>query len=210
MVLRLSPLVVALAVVPAVAQDANNGLGTPLFDGKSLNGWKETDFAARGPVEVKDGRILLGMGEYLTGITFEGRPPRQNYEISLEAMRVEGSDFFCGLTFPVGESHCTFVLGGWGGATVGISSIDGQDASENETTQYITFQNNRWYRVRVRVTTDRIQAWLDDKQVVDLSTQGKEITMRAGEIEKSKPLGLASWRTTAALRNIRLRKFSAD
>ena len=31
-----------------------------LFDGKSLQGWKETPFSQHGPVRVEDGAIVLG------------------------------------------------------------------------------------------------------------------------------------------------------
>jgi hypothetical protein len=48
-----------------------------------------------------------------------------NYEIKLEAKKVTGNDFFCGMTFPVGDSFCSFIVGGWGGPVVGLSSIDG-------------------------------------------------------------------------------------
>src|SRR5262249_41529542 len=68
-----------------------------LFDGKTLAGWKITDFAGHGDVTVKDGTIRLETG-IMTGITWSNDLPRINYEITLEAMRVEGSDFFCGLT----------------------------------------------------------------------------------------------------------------
>lgn len=60
--------------------------------------------------------------------------PVMNYELSLEAMRVDGSDFFCGLTFPVGSNFCSFIVGGWGGGVVGLSSLNSEDASQNETT----------------------------------------------------------------------------
>ena len=46
---------------------------------------------------------------------------------------MKGGDFFATLTFPVDDSFCTFVTGGWGGDIVGLSSIDGWDASDNET-----------------------------------------------------------------------------
>ena len=58
----------------------------------------------------------------MTGITWTNEVPTNNYEISLEAMRVEGSDFFCALTFPVGNDPCSFIVGGWGGGVVGLSS----------------------------------------------------------------------------------------
>src|SRR6266545_1262695 len=64
-----------------------------LFDGKSLEGWRETPFSARGKVRVEDGAIVLGSGA-MTGITWTGQFPKANYEVRLEAMRADGSDFF--------------------------------------------------------------------------------------------------------------------
>ena len=178
-----------------------------LFDGKSLEGWKITDFATRGNVEAKNGQISLGQGDPLTGITWAGEPPaRNNYEISLEAMKQVGDDFFCALTAPFGKESFTLVVGGWGGALVGISSIDGMDASENSTTQFRKFEVNHWYRIRLRVTPKRMEAYIDDDNLVDEDIAGKKIGMRIGEIELCAPLGIATFRTQAAIRNITFRK----
>jgi hypothetical protein len=176
-----------------------------LFDGKTLGQWKATDFGGQGEVSIKDGAIHMATGSYMTGITWTGPVIRMNYEITLEAMRVEGSDFFCGLTFPVGEKPCTLVLGGWGGSLCGLSSIDHFDASENSTTRMIGFENGKWYRVRLRVVPNRIQAWLDDEDLVDVDITDKNIDIRI-EVEESKPLGIATWNTAGAVRNIKLKK----
>jgi 3-keto-disaccharide hydrolase len=178
----------------------------PLFDGKSMTGWQTTLFGGHGEVEMKAGLIEIGMGDQLSGVNWTNDFPDVNYEIALDAMRVEGSDFFCGLTFPVKDSSCSLILGGWGGAVVGLSSINGEDASENETTQYQKFEKGKWYRVRVRVTEDNIQAWLDEKNIIDVSTEGKKISLRYGDIERSKPLGIATWQTTGAVREIKFRR----
>lgn len=178
-----------------------------LFDGKTLGQWKITDFGGQGNVYVKDGSIVLEQGDYMTGITWTGPLVRMNYEISLEAMRVTGSDFFCGLTFPVGDRPCTLILGGWGGRLCGLSSIDGFDASENETTTFIPFENGQWYNVFLRVTPDRIEAWLDNEEIVNLVTTNRDIDIRI-EVELSQPLGIATWITSGAVRNIRLRKLA--
>jgi hypothetical protein len=177
----------------------------PLFDGKTLEGWKITNFGGEGEVAVKDGQIIMEFGSSLTGITYEGEFPKTNYEISLEAKRVDGNDFFCGLTFPVAESHCSFIIGGWGGAIVGLSSIDGHDASENETTQYKKFESDQWYKVRVRVTPERIEAWIDDKVLVDQDIAGRKITTRR-EVDLSKPFGISAYETRAALRKLQFRE----
>ena len=86
------------------------------------------------------------------------------------------------------------------------SSIDHADASENETTLGMEFEPNRWYRIRVRVTDKKIEAWINDEQMVDLVTAGKKIALRPGDIQKSLPLGIATYMTSAAVRDIRLRR----
>jgi hypothetical protein len=196
--------------VTAAATATGESAWRSLFDGKTLNGWKETDFSTRAGAAIEKlpqggPAIIIEQSDMLSGISYTNTLPTMNYEVALEAMKLQGSDFFCGLTFPVGESHCTLILGGWGGAVVGLSSIDGSDASENETTKFIRFDNNVWYRVRVRVTPQKIEAWLDDEQIADVETAGRKISMRPGEIEESKPFGIATWQTRAAMRNIRLK-----
>ena len=111
-----------------------------LFDGKTLNGWKPTEFGGEGKVEVKDGRIVMEMGGMMTGITWAGSVLHNNYELQLEGMRLDGSDFFCTTTFPVGKDPCTLVVGGWGGMVVGLSNVDHEDASENGTTKTMSFK----------------------------------------------------------------------
>ncbi len=177
-----------------------------LFDGKSLKGWDETAFGGRGKIECKNGLMLLNMGDPFTGVNWTNKLPKINYEVAFDAMRVAGGDFFCGLTVPVNDSFCSLIVGGWGGSLVGISSIDGQDASENETTKFINFENGRWYRIRLRVTDDRLEGWIDNEKIINATTTNKRISLRAGEIELSKPFGLASWQTTSALRQIKIRR----
>jgi Domain of Unknown Function (DUF1080) len=196
------------AVMTAIADEPVAEKWRPLFDGKSLTGWNVTKFGGEGDVEVKDGAILLHSGNDMTGVTFAGKDlPKMDYEILVEAKRVKGNDFFATITFPVGDSHCSLVTGGWAGSVVGISSLDGQDASENSTTTLVNFKEGQWYKFRVRVVKDRIQAWIDDKNVVDVDTTGKRISTRA-ESELSRPLGIASWQTTGAIREFRIRPLS--
>lgn len=178
----------------------------PLFDGKTLANWKATKFMGEGAVKVENGQITLEAGRDLTGITWSGpKLPTTNYEISLQAMRVEGRDFFAGVTFPVADSFCSLILGGWGGTVVGLSSINGMDASENSTSQSIEFENGRWYNVRIRVTPAKIEAWLDDRQIINQDLKGNKVETRL-EVDMSQPLGVASWRTKSALREFRLRR----
>lgn len=176
-----------------------------LFDGKTLKGWVPTDFAGKGEVEVKDGAIQLREG-VMTGVNYTNPVPKMDYEVSYDACRVSGSDFFASLTFPVGDSWCTLITGGWGGGVVGLSSLDNMDASENETTQFVNFENGKWYNFRVRVTKNKIEAWIDGKQIIKVNTTEKRVSLRPGEIEASKPFGFATWSTAGAIKNIKLKR----
>ena len=177
-----------------------------LFDGKTLDSWEEIEFGGEGEIEITDGVMSFEIGAELTGIasTLEDLP-KTNFEVSLEARKTAGVDFFCGLTFPVADSHCTLILGGWGGDVCGLSCIDSKDASDNETTSSIFFKKNQWYKIRVRVEPNQISAWVDDKQIVDANIEGRKISLR-GDTSLCEPIGIASFQTGAEYRNIELRK----
>jgi hypothetical protein len=208
---------VLLFAAPLTAQQqssapdlAPQGGWQPFFDGKSLAGWKITDFGGEGEVTVDDGTIIMRMGQPLTGITWKSGDnlPTDNYEVSLLAMKRKGDDFFCALTFPVHDSHASFVVGGWAGTVVGLSSINGLDASENETTQYEKLDPNKWYAVRVRVADGKIECWLNDKPMVDVELKDKRISTRI-EVDPNKPLGVCCYQTESGLKDIKLRRLPA-
>ncbi|MEA1951788.1 MAG: DUF1080 domain-containing protein [Planctomycetota bacterium] len=183
-----------------------------LFDGKTMGKWavvKKYDFQAHGPIEVRDGAIAIGAGSPASGIRWTGKMPRIDYEISLEAKRTAGSDFFCGMTFPIKQSYCTLIIGGWGGSIVGLSNIDGTAASENEACTVGEFKNNRWCKIRLRVTSAKIEVWIDKEKVIDQQTAGHKFAIW-WEQEPMRPLGIATWATGSALKNISLEKLDAN
>jgi hypothetical protein len=194
----------AAAAKPAAAEKS-------LFDGKTLIGWKDSGFAGAGEVTVEpnfkgQGPVIrIDAGQSLSGLTFTNAVPKTNFEITLEALKVQGNDFFIGLTFPVGESHATLVLGGWGGATTGISSIDGLDASENDTTKFLGYEKDKWFRIRMKVTPAKLETWINDEKVVDQDLKDRRISMRFGEIESSVPLGIATYQTTTVVRSVQIK-----
>ncbi len=178
-----------------------------LFDGKTLGDWKSTEFGGEGEADVEDGLIYITNGVGLSGITWQKNFPKNNYELSVDFKKTDGSDFALALTFPVKESHCSFICGGWGGANIGLSSIDHFDASNNETTDLHKFDTDKWYTVRVRVTTDKIEAWIDNEKVTDYVIKGHLITTRP-EVNLAKPLGLSNYQTGSAYKNIKYKLVS--
>ena len=200
--------VTALAEETAPAEKAADVKGDAgelvLFDGKTLGNWQTTQFGGEGDVFVdEEGNLELGFGAVITGVNWKGGvPATSNYEISLEAMKLDGNDFFLALTFPVKDSHATFVVGGWGGGVVGISSVDDLNASENETMNIEGFEKDVWHKIRVRVTDNKLQAWIGEDQKVDLELEGRKISLLPGDIELSVPIGIAAYQTRARYRNI--------
>jgi hypothetical protein len=194
------------AAGPSHSQPSGGGW-TPLFDGRSLKGWRETGFSGRGSVTVKDGMVHLGRGR-LTGIVWTGEFPRAGYEIRFEAARLEGNDFIA-LTFPVNDSHCEWINGGWGGSLVGLSNLDGEDAADNNASTFHDFVRGRWYAFRLLVTPDRIQGWIDGAPVMDADITHREVGLRFGESDLNTPLGFSAYATAAGLRKMEFRLIQA-
>jgi hypothetical protein len=174
-----------------------------LFDGLSLDNWQVLDYRGHGPVTVADSSIIIGKGEYISGIRWAEGFPKTGYEITLEAKRIEGNDFFCGITFPVKDSFVTLVLGGWGGSMCGLSCIDGYDAANNFTGKIFPLGRGVWWPVRLRVTDEKIEAWADGELIVDYTLDTSRLSLRS-EVESSVPFGITTYKTTGAIRRIRL------
>ena len=230
-------LLLLLSPVQAEANDTTkeDQKWTPLFDGETLDGWSVSRIEADKKAEVRDGCIIIGRNDLASGIKYDRPFPKSNYEIMYQAIRAKGYDFFGTITFPVKESHCSFVTGGWSGSVIGLSSIHGYDASENETTGFYSFKDNQWYQFRVRVSDDRITVWLypvdkdgkstvpdkDDsravavareeieKPKVDLVLEDKQLSTRL-EVTFFKPLGISTWNTEGHLRDIKYRELTPE
>lgn len=160
-----------------------------------------------GEVSEVDGVLRMNWGETLTAARWTGEVPPPGFELECEARRVDGVDFFFSATFPVRrpDEHVTLVVGGWGGAVVGISSIDGMDASDNQTTTLRRFETGRWYALRVRSEAERLQVWVDGEAVIDFAPEGHRLSLRPGPVDACLPFGLATWQTTGEVRGLRWR-----
>src|SRR5207302_808261 len=158
-----------------------------------------------GKVHVQDGALVMDKGGTMTGVAYARADfPKMDYEVGFEAKRIAGGDFFGTTVFPVGDTFCSLVLGGWGGTIVGLSNVNHENASQNMTTSVKDFDSGKWYKARLRVTKDRIKAWIDADAVVDLDTTDRKISLH-GACDPCKPFGFATWKTTGAVRAVRVR-----
>jgi len=181
-----------------------------LFDGKGLDGWKKTESFKAGGVKVEDGAIVIEAGGPMSGITSTRTDlPTTDYELSFEAKRMSGDDFFAASTFPVGKSFITLINGGWGGSVTGLSSLNGADASENDTRRFVKYRNGTWYRFRVQVTDDVIRCWIDDKETFAVNYRDQQVKTRL-ETRSNQPLGFATYRSQGAVRAIEIRMLTAE
>lgn len=184
----------------------NLGMQDPrsLFDGKTLDNWEIMNYEGSGEIHVADSAIIIGRGEIMSGIRWKEEFPKTNYEVTLYARRIEGNDFFCGLTFPVKDSFLTLVLGGWGGSVSGLSCIDGADAAHNSTQTNFYFGRGWWWAVRLRVTDEKVEAFIEQEKFVDFTIGDSQLSLRS-EVESCIPFGITTYQTKGAIRDIELR-----
>lgn len=187
------------------AAEADGSAPMSLFKGDTLEGWKTTDFFRPGEIRVRDGVVKLGKGNPMTGLTIDRKDlPRSNFDLNYEARRIEGDDFFAAATFPVEDGHLTFVNGGWSGNVTGLSSIDGADASENETGTRVEFENGVWYRFSIQVRGRKVKVIVDGKPVIDFDGTDRSLRTRV-ESRPSEPLGFACFGCVSEIRAVTLR-----
>ncbi|MEN3941871.1 DUF1080 domain-containing protein [Prosthecobacter sp. SYSU 5D2] len=217
MKILLTALTLAAISLPVIAQTPEQEPAAKtewiLFDGKSLKDWEMVDMGGSGDVTLEGGQLIINQGDSLSGAVYKKveELPLINYEITLQAKRLQGVDFFCGLTFPVGDlKKCaTLVCGGWGGSVTGISSIDDMDAANNATGTYQRYEDDKWYSFRLRVTAANISAWLDDKQIVDQDIKDRKVSLREGPMDAYAPLSITTYNTMAAIKNVRMKALLA-
>lgn len=59
----------------------------------------EWEGVSGGQVDVGD-ELSIGWGEALTNVRWKGEVPTAPFELEMKAKRLNGTDFFCAVTFP--------------------------------------------------------------------------------------------------------------
>ncbi len=189
--------------------DSNSDQGTQqqpsleLLAKENLEHWQNAAFGGQGDLKIDGSQLDLEVGYPMTGAVYQGALPSDQYRLTFQARRMIGSDFFATVTFPVKESHCSLVTGGWGGATVGLSNIDGLDASRNETKTFIGFDDEIWYQFEVEVKWPKIVCRVDNETVIDIDVEDREVAVRS-DVANCKPFGFCTYETCGEIRDIQV------
>ena len=160
-------------------------------------------------MKVENGQIILEAGKDLTGITWTGeKPPDRNYELDAAGQARRGRGLFCRGHLPC-RRLVLLADSRWVGRH-GRRAVEHQRygrVGERDVAVNRVRRRAAGTTIRLRVTAEKIEAWLDERRIVDVALKGNQIDTRI-EMILSQPIGMASWRTKAALRDIRLRRLS--
>ncbi|MEZ6049407.1 MAG: hypothetical protein R3C11_28270 [Planctomycetaceae bacterium] len=69
----------------------------------------------------------------------------------------------------------------------------------------ISSWKREWRYNRLRVRSKNIKAWLNEERIVNAHTEGRKYQFVR---LPSKPFGIATWQTTGAIRNVRIRELT--
>jgi hypothetical protein len=173
-----------------------------LFDGSTLGMWKPERTSVDDAVRVEQGAIQLSWGSPGTSVAWMGTRVPPSYEMSLEVMRVEGSDSgYWFLTFPIDdERSCTLTLASHLGWLCGASGPVG----DGSFTRAVGLEGGAWHSVRLRVIRGRIEASVDGEELVvePSAAPATELSEDPGAAS----LEMATWSMTAAVRGIRMKR----
>jgi hypothetical protein len=157
-----------------------------LFDGKSLEGWK-----TQGDWYITE-REIAGQpwGGSLINETVSSNG---SYYFQFRAKKMAGPDGFIAL-FECDGKSLAWVIGGWRNTR---SELAGYEKTRSE----LTIDRFRWYKVEVRVETDKIDALLDEQLVWSLPRS--EIREPSPTKEFQRGVGFAIWSTLCKFKETR-------
>ncbi len=144
----------------------------PLFDGKSLTGWKAG--GAPGSFQVIDGQIVAdGPRSHLFYMGPDGRADYKNFELSAEVMTKNGAN--SGIYFHTEFQAEGFPEKGFEAQVLNVPGGEGGYRENKLTGSLYALRNiykpmakdDAWFRMRISVRGKHIQIRIDDLLVVD-------------------------------------------
>ena len=162
-----------------------------------------------GDVRIDGGRILLEAGDPWTALVCTREEFPESYELEFEGMTPDKWSGLPAVVFPVGGERGVYVIGACGGGETGLVGFDGLGMVLNGTMQRKFYWPGQWFRVRLRVTSTAIQAWVDKRKMLDLPTVGRAFEVWPS-YDYARPLALVTRDINAYARNVRIRPIEPD
>ncbi len=173
----LSLAIVLLVSAACLAADKPKEEGwISLFDGRTLDGWKES--GAPGSFTVEDG-ILVAKGKPMGHLFYQGDVEGhdfKNFEVKVEAMTLPGSNG--GIYF-----HTKYQDKGWPrqGFEVQVNNTHRDPIKTGSIYQVRNVtespaKDNEWFTVHITVRGKQVTVMVDDKKVVDFEVERSHAT----------------------------------
>jgi hypothetical protein len=143
----------------------------PLFDGRSLEGWRASD-APTGTFGVKDGAIVVhGPRSHLFYTGPVADHAFRNFELKLELKTFANSN--SGVYF-----HTEWQEKGWPAKGYEVQ-VNNSHADTSRTAglwgiqdfREVVVPDGRWFTLTIRVEGRRVQTWIDARQVADYTEE---------------------------------------
>ena len=125
-----------------------------------------------------------------------GETDWQDYELTLQAERIEGAEGFLVLFRADGDNFYWFNAGGWSNTQHAIekgTAGHGRWSVLNGLQVPGSIETDRWYDVRIRCEGSHFRVWLDGNSVFDFTDDAAHLSGR---------IGIGTWVTKSAFRNI--------
>ncbi len=145
---------------------------TPLFDGKSLSGWKVSEYP--GSFHVDKGKIVCGGPRaHLYYVGDDGKADFMNFELKVDVKAAPGAN--SGIYFHTKYEPAGYPKQGFEVQINNTQPAHGRYYEFKKTgslygirNQYMSIaRDNEWSTMHVKVVGPRIRVWVDEKPVVD-------------------------------------------
>jgi hypothetical protein len=155
----------AHAAEPAAAEQAGQAW-QPLFDGKTLDGWRASE--APGSFSVRDGAIVVrGPRSHLFYVGTVADHDFRNFELQLDVMTRPGAN--SGVYF-----HTAWQEEGWPAKGYEVQVNNSQSDPKRTGGLYAVDDNlqapakdDTWFTLRIHVEGNRVRTFVDDKPIID-------------------------------------------
>ncbi len=173
-----------------IYHSANGGLWGELVWNRSF------EENSAGLWQIEDGQVVqAGMGTDQRWMF--GDSSWTDYEYTLEARKTGGAEGFLVLFRIAGPNQFYWYnIGGWGNQRHQLEKAFGRQRNPVGPQVRDRIDTGKWYRIRVRCEGDRLQVWLDDKQVLDYTD--------ARSPHPTGRVGVGTWSTQAKFRNLKV------